>query len=327
MGAESKVQLGSPDSAGAGRAVDHARVHDLLVKTSRTFALAIPVLPRPTVREVTVAYLLFRIADTFEDASLEWPEERQLWALDEFARLLRQPSRQHAESLAARCQEPAPTRHAGYLELLAEIPLVMDAFAELSGGARASVRRHTLRTTEGMADFVRRTGADGVLRLETIEDLRDYCYVVAGIVGEMLTDLFLLAGAELDAVADSLRCRAALFGEGLQLVNILKDFASDAGEGRNYLPAGVDRQRVFELARADLDAAAEYCLTIQQAGGPVGILRFTALPVALAWATLDRLEERGPGAKLTRGEVFRIQRRMNRAIALDRPALTPPVNA
>ncbi|HZD06425.1 MAG TPA: squalene/phytoene synthase family protein, partial [Longimicrobiales bacterium] len=39
----------------------------LLDRTSRTFALNIPLLPQPTRREVTVAYLLFRIADTFED--------------------------------------------------------------------------------------------------------------------------------------------------------------------------------------------------------------------------------------------------------------------
>jgi hypothetical protein len=99
------------------------------------------VLPEPTLREVTVAYLLFRIADTFEDASLEWGEDRQLWALAELARLLREPSRPLAEKLATDCLRPAPTRHAGYLELLAEIPLVMDAFAELAAEARRSVRR------------------------------------------------------------------------------------------------------------------------------------------------------------------------------------------
>ncbi len=316
-----------PDPHRAASPVDEDRLHDLLVKTSRTFALAIPVLPQPTVREVTVAYLLFRIADTFEDAGREWADERQLEALDEFARLLREPSPPAAERLAAACRQPPPTRHPGYRELLAEIPLVMEAFTGLSAEARRSVRRHTLLTTEGMAGFVRRTGDDGVLRLDTVRDLRDYCYVVAGIVGEMLTDLFLLAGPALAGVADELRRRAARFGEGLQLVNILKDSASDAGEGRNYLPTGVDREQIFELARADLDAAAEYCLAIQRAGGPEGILRFTALPVALAWATLDRVEEQGPGAKLTRPEVYRIQRRMNRAIAAGRPVLTPPVRA
>ena len=40
-------------------------LEDLLEKTSRTFALAIPVLPEPTRRQVMIAYLRFRIADTF----------------------------------------------------------------------------------------------------------------------------------------------------------------------------------------------------------------------------------------------------------------------
>ena len=44
-----------------------AVLHDLLERTSRTFALAIPLLPGPLDRAVTVSYLLFRIADTFED--------------------------------------------------------------------------------------------------------------------------------------------------------------------------------------------------------------------------------------------------------------------
>ena len=42
----------------------------LLEKTSRTFALTVPLLPEPTRCEVTVAYLLFRVADTLEDATL-----------------------------------------------------------------------------------------------------------------------------------------------------------------------------------------------------------------------------------------------------------------
>ena len=54
-----------------------ARLQDLLVKTSRTFALAIPQLPQPTLREVTIAYLLFRIADTFEDAGVLWDRPRR----------------------------------------------------------------------------------------------------------------------------------------------------------------------------------------------------------------------------------------------------------
>ncbi len=59
---------------------------ELLEKTSRTFALSIPVLPEPTRRQVMIAYLLFRIADTFEDAA-HWPPERRRGALGQFEAL------------------------------------------------------------------------------------------------------------------------------------------------------------------------------------------------------------------------------------------------
>jgi farnesyl-diphosphate farnesyltransferase len=145
---------------------------------------------------------------------------------------------------------------------------------------------------------------------------------VAGIVGELLTELFLLEESSLRAAAPGLRARARAFGEALQLVNILKDSEDDAREGRCYLPASVPRADVFALARRDLGEAGEYIGALHGAGAPGGILEFTALPVALAWAALARIEEKGPGARVGRPEVFGIAQRVRRAIARgERPAL------
>jgi phytoene/squalene synthetase len=44
-----------------------------------------------------------------------------------------------------------------------------------------------------MADYVKRGEPDGSLRLRDLDDLRHYCYVVAGIVGELITDIPLQA--------------------------------------------------------------------------------------------------------------------------------------
>jgi farnesyl-diphosphate farnesyltransferase len=305
-----------------GQAGRRELLQDLLVKTSRTFALAIPLLPRPTVDEVTIAYLLFRIADTFEDASVLWPRSRRIEALGRFADLLRRPAVKEAERLAEQWLEDPPTDHAGYCELLQETPIVVAAFLDLSVEARRAIAEHTIRTADGMAAVVERTGDDGVIQLRSIADLQDYCYIVAGIVGEMLTELFLLGSAKLDPVREYLRQRAASFGEGLQLVNILKDSASDATEGRYFLPEGIPRDEVFDLARRDLEAAAEYTLAVQQKGGPDGVVLFTGLPLELASATLDRVQSGGPGAKLSRPEVFRIHRRLQRAVVKGRPAVS-----
>ena len=303
------------------KALDDHRLQDLLIKSSRTFALAIPQLPEAMRREVTIAYLLFRIADTFEDASSSWSQERQIAVLAEFEALLADPSVERAEELTGIWLMEPPTDHAGYLELLEQTAGVLASWLGLDEAARVSIGEHTRRTTHLMARFVRQTDNEGVLRLGGMEDLRQYCYAVAGIVGEMLTDLFLVGSTELVGIGDYLHSRAAAFGEGLQLVNILKDSAGDAVEGRNYLPPGVARADVFELARHDLEAAAEYVLAIQKAGAPGGVVAFTALPVELAWATLDKVEAQGPGSKISRYTVFQLHNRVQRAIVEGSPVL------
>jgi len=94
----------------------------LLEKTSRTFALSIPLLPEPERLEVGVAYLLFRIADTFEDGAL-WPPERRQQALADFERMLVEPS--EASRLAREWVSSPPIAHEGYVELLEATPEVL----------------------------------------------------------------------------------------------------------------------------------------------------------------------------------------------------------
>ena len=296
-----------------------ASLEDLLEKTSRTFALSIPVLPEPTRREVMIAYLLFRIADTFEDAS-HWAPPRRIAALAEFRELLAAPDPEKARRLADGWNAGGVSPHAGYRELIAETPFVLDAFFALSPPAVAAIRSHVARSAEGMARSVGRTGGAG-LALADLADLRAYCYVVAGIVGEMLTELFLLDRPGLAGSAAFLRERAATFGEALQLVNILKDSATDASEGRRYLPAGVAPSEVFALARRDLDVAARYIGALQAASAPRGLVEFTALPVLLARASLDRIEAKGPGSKVSRPEVFFLAQKLKRALDRDEPAV------
>jgi farnesyl-diphosphate farnesyltransferase len=297
---------------------DMARLDDLLEKTSRTFALSIPMLPEPTRRHVGIAYLLFRVADTFEDAA-RWPRAKRLAALDDLAGLLE--ARGGELPAARRWLADAPIAHAGYLELLRETPAVMEAYWALPTSARAALRRDLLRTVSGMAGFVRRGDACGNLRLSSLRELRDYCYVVAGIVGEMLTELFLLDAEVLTPFASRLRRRSRFFGEALQLVNILKDADSDATEGRVYLPRGVDRARVFAMARRDLDTAAAYVATLQLAGAPDGFVAFTGSPAILARASLDRIAAAGAGAKISREEVGALMARMFEDLAAGRPLL------
>ncbi len=298
--------------------MDTVMLDGLLERTSRTFALSIPMLPEPTRRHVGIAYLLFRVADTFEDAAA-WTREQKLEALAEFSRLL--DGEGFERDAARRWLADPPVEHSGYLELLRETPAVLASYRDVPAPARAILRRDLGRTVEGMAAVVRRGDASGHVTLASVRELRDYCYVVAGIVGEMLTELFLTDAAELRGVAPRLRRRARFFGEGLQLVNILKDVSADAVEGRAYLPREVDRARVIALARGDIAIAARYVATLQGAGAPEGFVAFTGSPAVLARASLARIESEPVGAKLTRPEVAALMERMFADLAEGRALL------
>ncbi len=281
---------------------------NLLAKTSRTFALAIPMLPEPTRKTVSVAYLLFRIADTFEDAT-DWPRASRLEALREFSSLLgleAGPRGERAKVLEERWLDRPPVAHAGYLELLGKTGAVIAECDGMSPTARAIVLRHALRTCEGMAKVVGRADERGNLRLTSVKDLQDYCYIVAGIVGELLTEVFVDDATSLKSEAAALARHMVAFGEGLQLVNILKDAGDDARDGRVYLPPQVPKSEIFALARRDLDEAGDYVLTLRRGGAPNGYVAFTGTSVVLANASLDRLEKHGPGSKVTRADVVRL---------------------
>ncbi len=148
-------------------------IASLLQKTSRTFAVTIPLLPEPTRQEVGIAYLLFRVVDTFEDATL-WSSGQQEQALVEIGRILHSDDRPAAQALAQRCAELPPVERAEYLELLRELPYVLDSCASTRPAASAVVRSHAAHTAAGMIDFVRRSDRAGNLQLQTLQDLRDY---------------------------------------------------------------------------------------------------------------------------------------------------------
>lgn len=298
-------------------------IQDLLDRTSRTFALAIPLLDLPPRHEVGIAYLLFRIADTFEDAA-RWPKQRRLDALGAFTQLLTSKERFGAHALGRAWREERPSDDDGTLDLLGETEGVLKALDGLTTARRRIIVQHVARTAEGMAEFVRRADDDGALKLVDAQDLQRYCYVVAGIVGELLTELFIEAAPHLEAIRPELMERQAAFGEGLQLVNILKDSEADALEGRSYLPPSMPREKVFAIAKADLRAASEYVLLLQRAKAPRGTVEFTALPVLLAHAALDQVERYGPGSKVSRIRVSELLGKLRCDVDDDLPVLPVP---
>jgi farnesyl-diphosphate farnesyltransferase len=283
----------------------------LLTLTSRTFGLSIPLLDEPHRRRLTLAYLLFRVADTIEDAE-RIPRSQRVRALHELRETILTADQPHAAALASQWLDWELTEHKGYLMLLRELPALLESVQQLGEPAHQFVVQYVCRTIEGMASFIERAEPDGAVRLHSLDELRQYCYVVAGIVGELITELFVAYRPCLAPVEAVLREHAALFGEGLQLVNILKDADDDADAGRTFLPVSTSSDAVFQLAREDLRHADQYCAALARCNPGQGILAFIELPIRLAHGTLDRVQHSGAGAKLTRGEIAGILRDVTR---------------
>jgi len=216
--------------------------NNILQGVSRTFALTIPQLP-PRLRDVVGnAYLLCRIADTIED-------DRDLPA---------DSKRTHSECFVEVVK--GNTDAAGFSAGLT--PLLSDAATadekDLVRNTATVVRlTHSFNPRQRAAlERCVRIMAEGMIRYqegETLEGLPDqaamdeYCYYVAGVVGEMLTELFCDYSDEINRHHDDLMRLAVSFGQGLQMTNILKDIWDDHARGACWLPADVFRQHGFDL--------------------------------------------------------------------------------
>jgi farnesyl-diphosphate farnesyltransferase len=235
-----------------------------------------------------------------------------LAALDIFSSLLRGdlPATQANLDLP---RSPSDNPH--YLALLDELPLVVNSLGRLRIKIRTAIIESTCKSLAGMRRFIRAGTADGQIQVKSVDELREYCFLVAGVVGEMLTEVFVEEASSLAGVRDLLLRHARWFGEGLQLVNILKDSDEDRLDGRVFIPAEATRGDLFQLAREDLHRAEEYVLALRQAEAPAGFVAFTELPLLLAWRTLECVEQFGPGSKVPRSEVLSILARTHAGAA------------
>jgi farnesyl-diphosphate farnesyltransferase len=267
-------------------------IEQLLQQTSRTFALSIPLLPEPLRRQVGLAYLLFRIADTIEDEP-GWDDDQRQAALRLMMATLDDP-----DFSTAVPEPPDDLEHDGYRLLLRHGAEVVAAYRALRPEAREVIRRHLGRTVDGM---VRSVAAP--VSPTDMQALRDYCYAVAGIVGELCTELFVLREPRLGPVRDELMELAPCFGEGLQLVNILRDEPADDAAGRRFLPRTLERDAVMRQAEQDLREAGRYVQLLEDRGASAGVVGFNRLNLSLAEQTLALMKSEGAGVKLSRERV------------------------
>ena len=295
-----------------GAAEDLSTCVEILPRVSRTFALSIEALPEELREAVRVSYLLCRVVDTIEDAR-ELPAGLRETLFDGFDALLSGDT-MDVDRLAghAAAFEGQVSEHD--VDLMERCGAVFRRFWSLDAGQQRDIRGPVLRMSKGMRSYTRRWQRRGKLHISTVDDLEQYCYYVAGTVGELLTALFLRYAPLDDEAVARLQGHCVAFGTGLQLVNILKDVAEDARRGVCYVPEDLLEARglrprelldaarrddalaalqpIIELARQQLDAAMEYTRAWPAAEAD-GVRLFLIVPLVLALRTLSLIEEGG----------------------------------
>lgn len=307
----------------------------LLAAVSRSFYLTLKALPKELREPISLAYLLARTADTIADTAAA-PARLRLECLGVFGRLVKQREGAGMEergwvvqlkSEFARHQTDEAERR-----LMERTQEALAWLRTMQGAARVAIEEVLERIIAGQQLDIERFPADGQVRaLGTAEELDDYTWRVAGCVGEFWTRLcgselaeaFGPEGSEAERIVNGVR-----MGKALQLVNILRDVGKDYRLGRCYLPeaelrtAGLVRleelleggaavtevwEKWQQVAQQHLQAGLQYVSQLAH-----GKLRYaTALPLFLAFATLEKLRkaswaERLAGVKISRMEVARL---------------------
>ena len=251
---------------------------NVLKATSRTFFIPITFLEKDMKTTVATAYLCMRAIDEIEDHEDITVEEKARM-LTKTAELL---STQPFDNAAYLAEIDA------YKSILPEVTLRLNDWLTLCPDA---IRQRVAASTGEMAGGMAKWALKGWV-CHTKEDLDDYTYYVAGLVGVMLSDIW-----KTFANIDTDRDLAIGYGRGLQAVNILRNQDEDAERGVSFVPDGWTRDELFAYANNNLEKAEAYNKQITKRS----ILMFCKIPLALAHKTLKTMHS--GNEKLTRAEV------------------------
>lgn len=300
----------------------------LLDGVSRTFALTIPQLPEGVHKVVSNAYLLCRIIDTIEDEpKLTFPEKKRY--SNRFTKVVagKENPEEFILDLKPRLSNHSmPSEH----ELIALTRRVIDITHNFNEPQQRALLRCVQIMSEGMTYFQENASVEG---LNDLEEMNKYCYHVAGVVGEMLTELFCLYSSKIAAHREKLMGLAVSFGQGLQMTNILKDVWDDQERSACWLPRSVFDRYNYDLkqlqhgkttpgfergleyligvAHGHLENAMKYTLLIPRE--EKGIRKFCLWALGMAVLTLRKINKnRG----FTSGNEVKISRRSVKATVL-----------
>ncbi len=188
------------------------------------------------------AYLLCRIADTIEDEpELSRARKQALWT-----RFVGVVAGEEDAAAFAGDLTPAlsPATAEAEHHLAANTARVVRVTAGFGPRQRMAIERCIRTMSHGMVEFQQDAPSIG---LKDMAQLDRYCYFAAGVVGEMLVELFCDYSSAVGERREELVALARSHAQGLQMANILKDLWDDRAQGACWLP-----RTVFDAAGFDL---------------------------------------------------------------------------
>ncbi|NCN40108.1 squalene/phytoene synthase family protein [bacterium] len=210
-----------------------------LDRVSRSFAFCIRQLPEPLKRWVGVSYLLCRIVDTIEDSEFSSPDS-QARAFDWFDRSITEGFSVDEGSSNYPKELWPQALTSGEAQLLEEAQRVFEIFWGMDEEARERVSKLAFSMSQGMRHF--RMRSTEPLRLKDLKEVNQYCFFVAGLVGEMLAGFVSQVEPKFTMTVSRV-LRAHHFGLFLQKVNLLKDQLKDQKLGRFLVPSRGELER------------------------------------------------------------------------------------
>jgi len=224
-----------------------------LDRVSRSFAFCIRQLPEPLRGWVALSYLLCRILDTIEDSP--WAsQEARFQTFDLFDRALLSDQ---GPSLEGWAKDFPSGVNAHERALLVDAEVILQDLHALPVAVRDLISGLVHSMSLGMQHFAKQNGA-GDLQLKTLNEVNQYCFFVAGLVGELLAKLLAKVEPRFQVNEGSV-VRAHHFGLFLQKVNLLKDQVVDENSGRHLIPS---RELVEKSAEQNANRAFEFLLQL-----------------------------------------------------------------
>ena len=226
-----------------------------LNKVSRSFAFCIARLEGEMREWVGLSYLLCRLLDTVEDAPWDSPI-KQASSFNAFESFIEQ--KESAEIIISWASEFPNNIPENEKKLLSDAPKIFSDLHQLSASVQKKIRQSVLNMLRGMRHFTQPTQGPKKIYLHNLAEVNQYCFFVAGLVGELLTDLAFEKHPNEPRLND-LRLKSIHFGLFLQKINILKDQREDEIEGRFLVHS---RTEVLSSLKKDAENAIQYILSL-----------------------------------------------------------------